>query len=696
MVWAGSKNSRNDELEVTFIISERSSGQLFLQQIRYRVFMREKVSKWFEGWHWRGNIYLSLLVSLALVMFLYTISRIGFYLFNTAFFPEMSLGRFATILWGGLRFDLAAVLYTNALFILLIILPFTFRHRGWYQNLLKWIFLTTNTIAFAINTADIVYYRFTLRRTTLSVLSQFENEQNLGGLFFQFIVDYWYAFIFWLAIVALLVIGYRKIRIHGPLMKHKIAYHASSLAIMPLVVYLFIGGARGGFLHSTRPITLSNAAAYAKVPKDINIVLNTPFALMRTAKANVIEKADYFSNEEELSQIYTPVHLPKDSATFRYDNVVVIILESFSKEFVGSYNSWVDGGSYQGYAPFLDSLIGVSQSFQHSFANGRKSIDAMPSVICSIPSIEVPYVLSHFSGNKVNSAANLLKEKGYYTAFFHGAPNGSMGFDAFANLCGFDDYFGKDEYNNNADYDGIWGIWDEKFLQYYAQKLNTFQQPFYTTLFSVSSHHPYKLPAAYEDKFKGSKDIYKTIQYTDYSLRKFFETASKMPWYKNTLFVFTADHASAEIGYPEYNTPWGYFAIPVFFYKPGVNGGGLKDEIVQQIDILPTVLGYLNYDKPYVAFGRDINQQEKPFAFNYLDNTYQSFEDDYLLLFDGKKSIGLYDFKKDLLMKNNLLDQLPDTVSKMEIRLKAFIQQYNNRMVEDNLTMEGSQVKISQ
>jgi phosphoglycerol transferase MdoB-like AlkP superfamily enzyme len=390
------------------------------------------------------------------------------------------------------------------------------------------------------------------------------------------------------------------------------------------------------------------------------------------------------------------VRQPKDSASFKYDNVVVIILESFSKEFVGSYNSWIDGGTYKGYAPFLDSLIGVSQSFQHSFANGRKSIDAMPSVICSIPSIEVPYVLSHFSGNKVNSAPNLLKEKGYYTAFFHGAPNGSMGFDAFANLCGFNDYFGKDEYNHDEDYDGIWGIWDEKFLQYFAQQMNTFQQPFYTTLFSVSSHHPYKLPAGYEDKFKGSKDIYKTIQYTDYSLRKFFETASKMPWYKNTLFVFTADHASAEIGYPEYNTPWGYFAIPVFFYKPGVNGGGMKDEIVQQIDILPTVLGYLNYDKPYVAFGRDINQQEKPFAFNYLDNTYQSFEGDYLLLFDGNKSIGLYDFKKDLLMKNNLLDQLPDTVSKMEIRLKAFIQQYNNRMVEDNLTMEGSQVKISQ
>jgi Phosphoglycerol transferase and related proteins, alkaline phosphatase superfamily len=169
-----------------------------------------------------------------------------------------------------------------------------------------------------------------------------------------------------------------------------------------------------------------------------------------------------------------------------------------------------------------------------------------------------------------------------------------------------------------------------------------------------------------------------------------------MPWYKNTLFVFTADHASAEIGFPEYNTPWGYFSVPIFFYKPGENGGGLQDAIVQQIDIMPTIMGYLNYDKPFVAFGRDINKQGEPFAFNYLDNTYQAFEGNYLLLFNGTKSIGLYDFKNDLLMKNNLVDQLPDVVRRMEPRLKAFIQQYNNRMVDDNLTMEGSQLKLVQ
>lgn len=649
-----------------------------------------------NGIRWKGNIYAALFKLIVLLMVLYSACRIGFYLFNINFFPNMTLGRFFRIMLGGLKFDLTAILYLNSLIVLLLIVPFTFRFNVIYQRVVKYLFIGINSLGLAANVADFIYYRFTLRRTTVSVFNQFGNEKNKALLFFEFVIDYWYAVLVWLILVFLLVKLYERITIVGPQLKNKWVFYFSGLAGMVLIVYLFIGGVRGGFRHSTRPITLSNAAEFATVPKDINIVLNTPFALLRTARTTVIEKVNYFNSADELTKVFTPLRLPKDSTQFRYDNVVVIILESFSKEFIGTYNKELENGTYKGYAPFMDSLIGKSRAYEYSFANGRKSIDAMPSVICSIPSIEVPYVLSHYSGNKVNSTASLLKEKGYYSAFFHGAPNGSMGFQAFANLCGFDDYYGKTEYDNDADYDGIWGIWDEKFMQFYANKMNTFKQPFYTTLFSVSSHHPYNLPSGYGTKFKGGPGvIHKTIEYTDYSLKKFFETASAMPWFKNTLFVFTADHASAEIHYPQYNSIWGYFSIPIFFYKPGEDWSSFKPEIIQQIDIMPTVLGYLNYDKPYVAYGRDIFQdQTEPFAFNYLDNNYQVFMNDYLLLFDGTKSLALYDFKNDLKLQNNIVLQLPDQVKKMEEKLKAFIQQYNNRMVDDDLTTEGPQLKV--
>lgn len=655
--------------------------------------LKQRVGSLTNGLTLKGNIYWGLLKSLLLVMGFYTICRISFYLFNISFFPDMTLPRMSRILLGGLKFDLAAILYLNSLFILLTIVPLAVKFNPTYQKILKYVFWVTNGIGLAINIADNVYYRYTLRRTTVSVFSQFENEQNFGALFFSFLIDYWYGFAFFLIVLYGFIKLSKQIKVSGPQLTNRWAFYGSAFVLMPLIIYLFVGGVRGGFRHSTRPITISNAAEFATIPKDINLVLNTPFALMRTARANVIEKVEFYKTDEELSKIYTPIHVPKDTGSFKYDNVVVIILESFSKEFVGAYNKNMGIENYKGYSPFMDSLIGKSLAFQYSFANGRKSIDAMPSVICSIPSIEVPYVLSHYSGNKVNSLASLLKDKGYYTSFFHGAPNGSMGLQAFANLSGFDDYYGMTEYDNDDDFDGIWGIWDEKFLQYFANKLNTFKQPFYSTLFTVTSHPPHILPDEYKETFKGGPlPIHKTIEYTDFSLKRFMQTASKMPWYKNTLFVFTADHPTAAIYYQEYNSAWGYYSIPLFFYQPGSNWSSFSDDIVQQIDIMPSVLGYLNYDKPYVAYGRNIfDPAIEPYAFNYADNVYQAFIGDYLLQFDGTKSVALYDFRHDKALRSNLVGERPELVAQMEKKLKAFIQQYNNRMVDDNLTLEGPQ-----
>ncbi|HRK53409.1 MAG TPA: sulfatase-like hydrolase/transferase [Cyclobacteriaceae bacterium] len=641
----------------------------------------------------RENVYWGLVKRLLLVMGFYTICRISFYLFNISFFPDMTWDRMSTIMLGGLKFDLAAVLYLNSLFILLTILPLTIKFHPIYQKVLYYIFIITNGIGLAVNIADNVYYPYTLRRTTISVLSQFENEQNFGALFFSFLVNYWYGFAFFFLILYLFIRSSKQIKVSGPQLKNKWAYYGSAVVLMPAIIYLFVGGVRGGFRHSTRPITISNAAEFATIPKDINLVLNTPFALMRTARANVIEKVDYYSSEKALAEVYTPLHVPSDTAAFKYDNVVIIILESFSKEFVGAYNNNMGIENYKGYSPYIDSLISKSLAFQYSLSNGRKSIDAMPSVICSIPSIEVPFVLSHYSGNKVNSLASLLKEKGYSTSFFHGAPNGSMGLQAFANLSGFDKYYGMTEYDNDDDFDGIWGIWDEKFLQYFANTLNTFKEPFYSTLFTVTSHPPHILPEEYKDTFEGGPlPIHKTIEYTDYSVKRFMETASTMPWFKNTLFVFTADHATAAINYQVYNSSWGYYSIPLFFYHPGSDWSTFSDDIVQQIDIMPSVLGYLNYDKPYIAYGRNIfDPSVEPYAYNYADNVYQAFIGNYLLQYDGKKSVALYDFKNDKGLKSNLVHEMPEVVEKMEIKLKAFIQQYNNRMVDDNLTMDGPQ-----
>jgi phosphoglycerol transferase MdoB-like AlkP superfamily enzyme len=262
-----------------------------------------------------------------------------------------------------------------------------------------------------------------------------------------------------------------------------------------------------------------------------------------------------------------------------------------------------------------------------------------------------------------------------------------MGFDKFAKKAGFAAYYGRKEYNNEKDYDGKWGIWDEKFLQYIDQKLNTFKQPFLASIFTLSSHHPYSIPPQYAGLFrKGNLPIQQAVMYADFSLRKFFKTAATMPWYKNTLFVISADHTS-EAWLPQYQTRVGEFRIPILFFKPGSNLVGIKDKVVQQTDILPSVLDYLHFKGKFISFGNSVfDSTATRFNVTFLNDSYQIVQGDYAMHYDGKSIRALYNYKKDPLLKTNLMDTYRGKTKEMETVLKAVIQQYNNRMINNKLT----------
>jgi phosphoglycerol transferase MdoB-like AlkP superfamily enzyme len=263
-----------------------------------------------------------------------------------------------------------------------------------------------------------------------------------------------------------------------------------------------------------------------------------------------------------------------------------------------------------------------------------------------------------------------------------------MGFSSMANLFGFRHYYGRDDYNNDNDFDGYWGIWDEPFLQFFAEKMNTFPQPFLSAVFTVSSHHPFIVPEKYKGVFpKGKDPVQQCIGYTDHALQQFFTTARKMPWYKNTLFVITSDHGMWLDLYPEYANALNSFGVPIIFYIPDNDSDvGIHTEVAQQLDIMPTVLDYLHYDKPYIAFGRNLrNPATMPVAVNYQAGAYQITSDSLFLQFNGEKEIGLFEWRKDNCIKNNLTDKNLSGQSALENYLKAFIQQYNNRLIEDRL-----------
>jgi len=631
------------------------------------------------------SIYLALAYRFLLLLALYTLCRFGFYLANHSLFNHLNFAELAYAFLGGLKFDIAALLYLNSLYIVLQAIPFNFRYANAYQQFCKWLFIVSNSIGLIANFADFAYYKFTLKRTTASVFEQFSNEQNKLKLSIDFLIDYWYLLLILIGLIYVFIKLYDVVRLQkAP--KFSWLLLLGHTLVLVLIAGLSVIGMRGGWRHSTRPITMSNAGDFVKSPGDMSLVLNTPFTIMKTLKANNLKPVNYYDNAT-LNSLYNPIHQPQNKAPFKPLNVVFLIIESLGKEHVGALNKDLLNGNYKGYTPFIDSLVANSFTSSRTYANGRKSIDALPSVISGIPSISEPFVLSPYSGNKTTSIAKLLGDKGYETAFFHGAPNGSMGFSAYTNLAGIKKYFGKTEYNNDDDFDGIWGIWDEPFMQYMAKTINTFKQPFFSAFFSVSSHHPFKVPEKYKGKFpKGPLPVQEPMGYTDMALRKFFKTASAMPWYKNTLFVLVADHATVSY-LPEYQNITGYFSIPILLYYPGGELKGKTDKLIQQIDIMPTVLNYLNYDKPYFAFGFDaLNTKQDNFVVNNNDGSFNFYLGDYLLENDGKKSTALFNLKTDRLNQHNLVGKLPTVQTNMEQHLKAFIQQYNNRMINNQLT----------
>ena len=650
----------------------------------------------------------ALLCNLLVVYALFTLCRLVFLLTNWSLYAgTLSWSHGLSLFGAGLIFDTTAILYTNALVILLMLFPLHWKERPTYYRVVRWIYVVCNSVAIWANLADCVYFPYTGKRTTNTVFAEFSHEGASGMtkiMAEQFLAN-WYLVILGLTISWLLwrlFLPRWGRRDHEVVIPRSLSsYYLKMVPTLILAIPLSIAAIRGGFATAVRPITISNANQYVNRAPETGIVLNTPFSIYRTLGNDPMVVPHYLSKEEALA-LYSPLHEPKDSVAFQPKNVVVLILESFGKQHFGFYNQTLRGGHYKGFTPFLDSLITHgAMTWQYSYSNGRKSIEGMPSSLSSLPNYVEPLFLTPASLNRMSGIARELGEqKGYTTAFFHGAQNGSMGFQAFARATGFQRYYGRTEYNEDSrfhgddDFDGTWAIFDEEFLQFYALQMSQMKQPFMTAVFTASSHTPFTLPERYKGVFpKGEKSLQECIGYTDYALRQFFVTASKQPWYGNTLFVITADHSSSTVD-PCYTTSLGNTCVPIIFYAPGDSTlhGYDKQRVVEQVDIMPTVLSYLHYDHPYIAFGKDMlrTPATESFALHWVpeSNGYEFLKDNYMLEFDGQDVTAAYRFRTDSLLRHNVVSTMPrDTLQQMTRQMQSVIQQYMERMTSDRLVV---------
>lgn len=586
---------------------------------------------------------------------IYALSRLAF------FFKNYEISQFSELMAAmaeGLRFDISALLYINTPVVLLFIVHFFFPAQKAFNRLINTVFYCINIPFILLNNIDIVFYAFNLKRSTIDFFN-FITYTDVKNVYLNYILEYWE-----ITLLSIVQIGFLlSIKRLPHLYKRSIF----SLATLLLFVGVMVLGMRGG--TQLKPIKPINAGVLTNSSFP-DLVLNTPFTILNSYNQENLSPIGYF--QEIDSTIYNPIHqYPSDS--FTKENVVIIILESFSKEFIGFHNEG------KGYTPFLDSIMANALVVENAFANGIRSIEALPAITASIPSLmPEPFITTAYANNRFESIASLLRNEDYSTSFFHGGERGTMGFYEFSKKTGFQEYFGREEYNNDADYDNNWGIYDAPFFQFFAQELNKKKEPFLTAFFSLTSHPPYKIPEQYKGKFpEGNLEIHQSIGYTDYALKRFFDTAKQSNWFDNTLFVITADHTSPLSDNSDYKNKIGRYSIPLVFWKSDNSLKGNIKTISQQTDIMPSILHILGYDKEFFSFGKSIFDK-KSWAVSYLKGQYLLISDQNFLLNKDEN----YNSFTDLTLKNK-----SETNDSLTILLQSVKQDFNNRMIKNQMRL---------
>lgn len=628
----------------------------------------------FQKWRSYFPAYIqALFLRLLLVIVVLMITRIIFYANNSGAFTNLGFSDWLAGMW----FDMITIALLFLPFIILSLLPVPIRHYKIYRILQKLTFHIPFLTIIALNLMDTEYFNFTQKRSTADLFAIVSAGNDVNQLLLTFIKDFWLLIVCFIVLFILSEWAYRKVspeklekQARPHTWKKELVFF---LVLIPLTI--FIG--RGGI--TLKPVNIIDATLYTE-PQNTALVLNSAFTILKSYGKDDLTEKKYFSEKKE-ERLFDPVHVTRPQNILPdKTNVMVIMLESFGNEWVGAFNDTTS------YTPFLDSLIAESWTFEYGFSNGKKSIEAVPSIVASMPSLmDNPYISSGYCNNFLRTLPGILKENGYSTAFYHGATNGSMRFNSFAKQAGFDHYFGRREYNNEDHSDVTWGILDEYFNPWTARQLTKLKAPFFATLFTLSSHHPYFVPKKWHGKLKkGKYPIAQSIHYGDVSLKLFFEQAKKEPWYNNTLFVIVADHTPSTYS-SFYNQRTQMYRIPILFYHPQKGKLPQKREqaIFQQIDIMPTVLDLVNIQTRYYSIGQSFFAPEKREAITYLEGTYYYFRDGKMLVFSNDETRGLYDFTRKTYGAKNLLSSKSAQAKQMEQRLKAIIQCYNRDLIRN-------------
>jgi hypothetical protein len=524
------------------------------------------------------------------------------------------------------------------------------------------------TLINILNLSDIGYFPVTKKRMGGELI---DILPEVPALLVSYLKDYWYLLVLLIVFIAAAFFIFRS-----QLRQYKSVSQPSRIKLLDFLIVLFLFGSimRGGY--GTRPF----------MPFDIPSLVdsrlqwlasNTPFQFLHTLKNETIRVETYFEQKE--AEHIIGFEKQFKSGGFKKKNVLFIILESFCTERIGLLSPKI-----KGYTPFMDSLLANARTYPFGMANGRMTIDALPSILSGIPAfMEKNYCYSNYNNNTVNAISSLLEKEGYSNAFFYGGLKTTFGFENFMNINFTKNYYDQEDYNSEYENTG-WGVDDHLFLPFVAGKLKELKQPFCASLLTLSLHHPFPVPEPYRTLLDTIKDpIRKSIKYTDLSLQLFFAKIKQEDWFKNSIIAISADHTSDGLNLLECNTI-NAFSVPISFLAVGdTSFNKIQQQSISQIDMYPTVLDYLGYDKPFGSLGKSALSDPHPTVQYSGNGVFYIYDHPYQLEYDNNthKANNLLRFNSDRTVTSISLGGENKAISEDLIRrVKAYIQVFSYRI----------------
>lgn len=446
----------------------------------------------------------------------------------------------------------------------------------------------------------------------------------------------------------------------------------------PILVYagffvLMFAGLRGRITH--HPLRMEDAYVFHNNLLN-TLALNPIFVLEKSVEEALSNDLDTYRYMDDTTafrivrqylHIQQPVNANPVSRRYRYDtagspkNVVLILMES-----MGAWKMRYFGNT-ENRTPFLDSLFLKSMSFSRMYSAGIHTYAGIFSTHFSYPLLYGHHPMKGIFFRKFYGLPQVLKEHGYVTLFFlpHNKTFDNAG--AFLSLNDFDTIYYDRDYPREQ-LRNVWGVSDRYLLKFSLHKIDALAQkgkPFLATVLTVSDHRPFAIP----DDIEGPAEEIRATRFADRSLEEFFREARTKPWFKNTVFVFVADHG--ETHRMKYAVPLTYNHIPAMIYYEGVQPR-IIDNIAGQIDIFPTLMHVLGFDFLNMSFGMDLLGESRSYILFNHDRLYGVIDTAFLLIADRDRTLGLYRYKNGDL--TDYSRQFPEKRREMEDFLKAHLQ----------------------